>query len=41
VKAFDLIAAGRCQQGHVTVNFIRRDIDPTASGITWHLTGGK
>ena len=29
------------RQGQVAVNFIRRDVDPSSSGITWHLVGGK
>ncbi len=40
-NAFDLVAATRCQQGQVAVNFVRRDVDPSIAGITWHLFGGK
>ncbi len=41
VNAFDLVAASRCQTGQAAANFIRRDVDPSSSGITWHLRGGK
>jgi hypothetical protein len=40
-NAFQRDAGGKCDSDQGVVRFIRLDVDPSSSGVTHHLTGGK